>query len=227
MRPRSHVSMGIPTVVVPVLPGVFSALGILLADIRVDKVWTQAFRSTDVDASRVAREFRRIAQLAVDELGQEGFVGEPKLRRAITMRYLGQNYEHEVEIAGGEVGEEGLEAALRSFDRLHTERYGYAIEGETIELLSFRVTAVGQRAPLDLGQGVGTGSDERSHRSVLFRGVGFCDAEIVQRSSLVGGSTLSGPAIVEEAGATTLLEPGMTGDVAAEGSLIIDTGVAA
>src|SRR3954449_2100955 len=68
--------LGIPKVIVPQYPGVFSALGLLLADIRVDKVWTQAFRSNDVDAPLVNRQFERITDRALAELRQEGFAGE-------------------------------------------------------------------------------------------------------------------------------------------------------
>src|SRR5438128_9779440 len=95
--------LGIPRVIVPQHPGVFSALGLLLADIRVDKVWTQAFRSNDVDAELVNRQFGRITERALAELRQEGYAGEPEIRRAINMRYFGQNYEHEVEIESGEL----------------------------------------------------------------------------------------------------------------------------
>ena len=105
--------------IVPLYPGVFSALGLLLADIRVDKIWTQAFRSNDVDAALVNRQFGRITERALDELRQEGFAGEPEIRRAINMRYLGQNYEHEVEIEGGELDEAALERTFRRFDELH------------------------------------------------------------------------------------------------------------
>ena len=141
--------LGIPRVIVPQHPGVFSALGLLLADIRVDKVWTQAFRSNAVDAPLVNRQFERITDRALAELRQEGFAGEPEVRRAINMRYFGQNYEHEVEIESGELDEAALERAFRRFDELHAERYGYAIDGEVIELVSFKVTVIGKRAPLD------------------------------------------------------------------------------
>ena len=66
------------------------------------------------------------------------------------MRYFGQNYEHEVEIESGELDEAALELAFRRFDELHARRYGYAIEREVIELVSFKVTVIGKRAPLDL-----------------------------------------------------------------------------
>jgi N-methylhydantoinase A len=216
--------LGIPKVIVPLYPGVFSALGLLLADIRVDKIWTQAFRSNDVDAPLVNRQFARITERALGELRQEGFAGEPEIRRAINMRYFGQNYEHEVEIDAGELDEAALERAFRRFDELHSTRYGYAIDGEVIELVSFKVTAIGRRPPLDLGHRNGAGRHERSQRPVYVRGSGWLDAEVVHRSSLEPGEELAGPAVVEEEGSTLFLEPGMTLELTPQGALVIDTG---
>lgn len=216
--------LGIPRVIVPRFPGVFSALGLLLADIRVDKVWTQAFRSNDVDAALVGRQFERITERAVGELRQEGFAGEPEIRRAINMRYLGQNYEHEVEIADGPIDEDGLTAAFRRFDALHAERYGYAIEGEVIELVSFKVTAVGPRPALDLAYRDEPAGSERSTRPVYVRGSGLLDAMVVHRGALAAGEVIPGPALVEEEGSTTFVEPGMTVELHPQGALVIETG---
>jgi N-methylhydantoinase A len=216
-------SMGIPQVVVPPYPGVFSALGILLADIRVDKVWTQAFRSTDVDAELVASQFERITQRAVAELRREGFAGEPEIRRAITMRYLGQNYEHEVEIAPGVIDTAALEAAFRGFDHLHEERYGYLIEGEVIELVSFKVTAIGAAHRLDVRSTGATKSREPLRREVFFRGEGFVDVDVLRRAALAPDETITGPAVIEEEASTTLLAPGMSCRATAEGPLLIST----
>ena len=216
-------SLGIPKVIVPPFPGVFSALGLLLADIRVDKVWTQAFRSTHVDAALVERQFERIAERAVEELRQEGFDGEPELRRAINMRYFGQNYEHEVEVPEGALDDALLRAVLERFERLHEERYGYAIEGEVIELLSFKVTAIGHRPALDLTFGDGASRVARGEREVFFRGRGFVPAVVVRRAELHPGEALEGPAVIEEEGSTTLVEPGMRVERTPQGSLVITT----
>jgi N-methylhydantoinase A len=218
-------SLGVPRVVVPPYPGVFSALGLLLADIRVDKIWTQAFRSTQVDAAVVERELERIGARAVDELRHEGFAGEPELRRAITMRYFGQNYEHEVELPDGAVDEALLAEAFRRFEQLHAERYGYAIEGEVIELLSFKVTAIGRRPPIELEGRNGAAPRPRSERDVFFRGRGFVPSVVLHRSSLAAGEALEGPCVIEEEGSTTLVEPGMRVELSSEGSLVITTEV--
>jgi N-methylhydantoinase A len=219
-------ALGIPKVIVPQFPGVFSALGLLLADIRVDKVWTQAFRSNDVDAALVNRQFGRITERALGELRQEGFAGEPEVRRAINMRYFGQNYEHEVEIEGGELDDAALERAFRRFDELHAARYGYAIEREVIELVSFKVTVIGRRAPIDLGRANGAVPRARSERRVYVRGHGFLDATVVHRSSLGPGEAIDGPAVIEEEGSTTFVEPGMTVERDPQGPLVIRTGAA-
>jgi N-methylhydantoinase A len=216
--------LGIPRLIVPQYPGVFSALGLLLADIRVDKVWTQAFRSNDVDASVVNRQFQRITERAVGELRQEGFAGEPEILRAINMRYFGQNYEHEVEIDAGELDDAALERAFRRFDELHADRYGYLIEGEVIELVSFKVTAIGRRRPLDLSQAVSAADVPRTSREVYVRGHGLLEAAVVHRSSLEVGESVAGPAVVEEEGSTTFVEPGMTVARSEQGALVIDTG---
>jgi N-methylhydantoinase A len=180
-----------------------------------------------VDAALVNRQFDRITERALAELRQEGFAGDPEIRRAINMRYFGQNYEHEVEIEAGELDEAKLERAFRHFDELHAERYGYLIEGEVIELVSFKVTVIGRRPALSLTPARTSSRRERSTRDVYVRGHGFVEAAVVHRSALDLGETVEGPAVIEEEGSTSFLEPGMTVENNAQGALVIDTGVSA
>jgi N-methylhydantoinase A len=215
-------SLDIPRVLIPPFPGVFSAVGLLLADLRVDKIWTKAFRSTDVDAGEVQRQFALIAERALAELRQEGFSGKPETRRAINMRYLGQNYEHELELPDGEVSERTLADAFTRFAEMHQERYGYAIDGETIELVSFKVTAIGRRPPVRLVDAPPEHVREPARREVYFRGLGFLDTALVHRSSLELGQVLRGPALVQEDSSTTLVAPEMTVRRSENGSLLVE-----
>ncbi len=144
-------SLRIPRVLVPLYPGNASALGMLIADLRVDKIWTQAFKSNAVDAALVERQFARIRDAAVAELRSEGFAGEPRDRlldqHALLrpeLRARGRDPRRTPITAGS------LHAAYDAFVRTHEERYGYAIEDEIIELVSFRVVASGRRPPLRL-----------------------------------------------------------------------------
>lgn len=217
-------SLRIPQVLVPMYPGNASALGMLLADLRVDKVWTKAFRSSRVDAELVAQQFAAIRAAAEAELASEGFTGEPDVAYAISMRYAGQNYEHHVPIAAGAIDAAALREAFASFEQIHAERYGYAIAGEEIELVAFHVTVSGQRETPGLRASLGSEIDvSPPSRPVHFRGLGDVPAAIYRRYDLPAGSQLDGPCVIEEPGSTTLVEPGMRVTVLPDGQLLIDT----
>lgn len=217
-------ALRIPQVLVPMFPGNASALGMLLADLRVDKVWTKAFRSSRVDADLVSQQFAAIRAAAEEELRSEGFTGEPDVAYAISMRYAGQNYEHHVPIAAGVIDDAALGEAFASFERIHAERYGYAIAGEEIELVAFHVTVSGQRDTPQLRASLGTTIDPNPpSRFVHFRGLGDVAAAVYRRYDLPAGSRLDGPCVIEEPGSTTLVEPGMRVTVLADGQLLIDT----
>jgi len=215
-------------VIIPLHPGNLSAIGLLLSDIRVDKVWTQAFNSIDVDAALVDRQFSRIADLAAADLQAEGFSGTADCSYAINMRYLGQNYEHEVPVPFGTVTPAVLAEAFATFERIHAGMYGYVMAHEIIELISFKVTAIGRRPRLAIAQATPHGQTRPPHLAqVYFRGAGFVPAPIIHRESLQVDERLPGAVIVVEEGSTTMVEPGMWVERTANGLLIIDTGVGA
>jgi N-methylhydantoinase A len=219
-------SLRMPRVLIPMYPGNASALGMLLADLRVDKVWTQAFRSSRVDAELVARQFAGIREAAEAELREEGFVGVPDVHFSISMRYAGQNYEHQVPVPVEIMTEAVLRDAFSAFERIHAERYGYAIEGEEIELVAFHVTVTGRRsAPRLIVRELSESGNEATSRLVHFRGSGHLATATYRRYALPAGTHLDGPCILEEPGSTTLVEPGMSVEVLPDGQLLIETGV--
>ena len=207
--------LGIPKLVIPPFPGSFSALGLLLGDLRVDKVWTQSYRSDRVTAEKVVAQFDTITRAAVSELRSQGFDGEPQLRYAINMRYLGQNYETEVEVPPlGELEEssaqEQLETAYRAFNDRHESMYDYVIKDAVIEMISFRVTAIGSIPHPDLATVTVDEPDRGRFRSVYYSDHGPVSTELIRRSAMPIDEPIPGPVIVEEPGSTTLIEPGMT-----------------
>jgi N-methylhydantoinase A len=208
--------LGIPRMVVPPFPGSFSALGLLLGDLRVDKVWTQGYRSDRVTAADVVGRFDTIAAAAVDELRAQGFAGSPTLEYAINMRYLGQNYETEVEVPRlslemvDTTPEEQLERAYRAFNAAHRAMYDYVIKGAVIEMTSFRVTAIGAIPHPQLARITADEPDRGRTRDVYFAGHGRVETMLLRRPRMPIEETIAGPAIVEEAGSTTLIEPAMT-----------------
>ena len=198
--------LGIPTVIVPPFPGAFSAVGLLMADLRVDKIWTQAFRSDQVSEREVEGRFRQIASAALTELRGQGYEGQPEFRFYIHTRYLGQNYETEVEVPSGEIR---LADAYEAFHRIHEAIYGYRIPSGIIELVSFKVTAVGSIPKPRIGKIRSVRAEPFRERSVTFAGHGPIPCRIIRRPALPVGERTSGPLIVEEEGSTTLVEPGM------------------
>jgi N-methylhydantoinase A len=218
-------SLRMPKVLIPMYPGNASALGMLLADLRVDKVWTQAFRSSRVDAALVALQFAAIREAADAELREEGFAGTPEVQFSISMRYAGQNYEHQVPVPAETMTDAVLRGAFSSFEKIHAERYGYAIEGEEIELVAFHVTVTGRRAAPRLVVGEQSGAcNEPTSRLVHFRSHDDLPTAIYRRYGLPAGARLEGPCILEEIGSTTLIEPGMAVEVLPDGQLLIETG---
>ena len=211
--PRVARTLGIPKVIVPPHPGVFSALGLLLADIRVDKVWTQAFRSTQVDAALVERQFERIAERGGRRAAPGGLHRRARACAArSTCATSGRTTSTRWRCRTAPSTTSCSSRRFRRFERLHEERYGYAIEGEVIELLSFKVTAIGAPPP-DRARGSerrrrrGRGPSGRSTSAAT----GSSRRLVLHRSALEAGETLEGPCVIEEEGSTTLVEPGMHG----------------
>lgn len=201
--------LDIPTVIVPPFPGAFSAMGLLMADLRVDKIWTQAFRSDQVTADLVQSQFQQIAEAALTELRQQGYQGEPQMRYAINMRYLGQNYETEIELPALVADKAQLAATYEAFHKMHEATYGYRIPGAVVELISFKVTAIGVIPKPRLATVQSVSHEAPRERPVYFAGHGFAACRIMRRTALPIGERLAGPLIVEEEGSTTLVEPGM------------------
>ena len=222
--------LGIPTVVIPPFPGRFSALGLLLGDLRVDKLWTQSYRSDRVTAEEVVSKFDAIAKAAVSELRSQGFEGEPELKYAINMRYLGQNYETEVEVPplsqemSGTSAVEQLERAYKAFDEKHKTMYDYVIKDSIIEMISFLVTAIGEIPHPALAKVSGDDSDTARERLVHFAGLGSVSTKLIRRSAMPVNEVIVGPLLVEEAGSTTLVEPGMTAVRNEQDILILEVG---
>ena len=136
-------AVGIRRVIVPPHAGLTSALGTLLADLRVDRSWTHAYRSNDLDVARINARFDELTEAAWRDLRAEGFAGTPTIARSISMRYLGQNYEQDVPVPPGPIGEESIAAVTQRFHQQHEAFYGYSIAGEIMELIHFNVSVIG------------------------------------------------------------------------------------
>jgi N-methylhydantoinase A len=221
-------AIGIRRIIVPPHPGLGSAFGALLADLRVDRIWTHGYRSTNLDPGRFDERFNALVASAVRDLREEGFTGEPVVLRSISMRYLGQNYEQDVPVPPGPITAETLREVMRRFDQQHEQFYGYHIAGETMEFIHFKVSAIGPVSKIDLPplSGAAAPARPRSTRSVYFEGRGRQSCPVFRRGDLGAGSKVGGPALIEEENSVTLVHPGQTLEATTDGMLIL-TGIEA
>jgi N-methylhydantoinase A len=216
--------LGITRILVPPHPGLCSAYGALTADLRSDQIATVFLRSSTVQVSHVRAYLERLAALACRELEAERFTGDPAITAKLAMRYAGQNYEHEVTLPTLHINDSDLQNAFHEFEVLHERFYGYQLGGEVIEIINVTVTAVGA-AGLSVPGFEAAGDIRPGHsRPVRFRTEHDITVPVYHRDSLLPGWTGVGPMIIEDADATTLIEPGGRVTALASGALSIEIG---
>jgi N-methylhydantoinase A len=212
--------LGISRVVVPPSPSTFSAWGMLATDLRHDLVRTVLKPFDQTDAAWAEARYLEM-QREIESILPA--VGQPVTHRAADLRYLGQ--EHTVTIA---LESPGDWASLRGrFDEAHRRAYGYAAPDVEVQLLNLRLTVVcplerPRLATLERGTGEAVPCEKRKIYSMLAQD----DQEysVIQRERLRAGDAIEGPAAVEEAGTTTLLEAGDLLRVEDHGCLVIEVG---
>jgi N-methylhydantoinase A len=214
--------------IIPPLPGVFSAIGLLVADVRHDFVTALGgIITTAADANELERKFQGMEGDARQSLRAEGFPEEAiRLVRSADLKVAGQTYELTVRLPGpSPLTSNGLSALVDAFSRLYRERYAFFFEGEPIELVNLRVAALGVNDPLELPslrpEGISSAETGRNIRPVYFEKLGYVETAVLKRDSLRPGMQLPGPAVVEEATSATLIPPGATADVAPDLGLFV------
>ena len=213
--------LGVAHVLAPPHPGLVSALGAAISELRVEKVRTLAALSGRISDSELTRYFAEMDKEARAELVAEGLCGEAAATWTVSMRYFQQNYEQDVEFAPSG----GLRACLERFHRLHHEFYGYSFPEQPVELVHLRLSVYevdsSAASALRIVEGAkGLAAPSPARRSGWERG-GECEFSIYRRDRLPSGTTLNGPAIVEEVDSTTFVPSNATLKVDGSGSLII------
>ncbi|WP_433171443.1 hydantoinase/oxoprolinase family protein [Actinoallomurus sp. CA-150999] len=220
--------LGITRVVIPPCPAVFSALGMLMADLRHDVVSTGIRQLTGLDEDRLESDLRRLEKTCHAALLDGGVeFREVTFVRAADMRYLGQ--EHTVTVALPPMAGGGIAALKERFDAEHRERFGHSAPGEPAEIVSLRVSAVGalsrpELAKISVGGRTPEDAARTGERDIFFPAHGILRTPVFQRSGLLAGNQFSGPAVVEEGTATTLLCPGDSAEVDGYANLLLTIG---
>jgi N-methylhydantoinase A len=216
--------LNISRIIVPVFPGAFSALGCLTADTRFDYQQTRIIPSNRIDLNEITAIFDRLIERAHDDFRREGYEQPPMIQRFVEMRYVGQNWEVEVELPTGGNLTEALIQGRKAFEASHERRFGWHMPGERSELVNFKIIAAADGPGLVLPE-VPTGAlpEPIERRQVYFQEAEtFLDTPIFQRSDLRRGNRFAGPAIVAELDATVLMPSGWHAEVDRFGNIVLD-----
>ena len=217
--------LGMRRVIVPPNPGLYSALGTLIADFRVDKALTVMHRSDHDQLEELSAQLVGLTAGALDELHRDGYEGSLTVVGQLNMRYHGQNFGELITVQAGELDVPAFEAAIQSFHQKHEDLYGYALPDTVVEVTEVRALAIGTREPPPAHTiASGTLADPLTRRAVSFPGHGSLDSAIYRRADLSAGVRIGGPAVIEDTDSTTVLPPEAELLVASDGSLIIDVG---
>jgi N-methylhydantoinase A len=214
-----------PTTVIPVAPGIFSASGLLGTDLKRDSSITLLRRIDELDETEVERIFGELEYTGATELAWEGIRSERiAFVRQIDMRYVGQSFELTIPLEQGAFDRAQAAALGGRFHAEHDRVYGFSAPGEPVEVVSLRLTTVGRidkppRRRLDPARGEPV---PKQRRDVFFAEArGFIDCPIHDRYALGAGATLAGPAVIEELDSTVVVHPGYGVEVDEIGNLVI------
>ncbi len=208
--------MGINKIVVPIQPGVFSALGLVLADYRVDRVKSVLKDVSELDAREVEEAYTELEGEALQVVSRCKPVEVKVIRRA-DLRYKGQYYEVTVPWMGS------LEATVKAFHEKYEALYGFSMPWEPVELAKLRVTVIGvlEKPELARSEARDYAPSPYARREAFFGDQGWIETRVYRREELKPGARIEGPAVIEEYGSTTLVPPEFDARVDGYGNIIL------
>ena len=217
---RLAAELGIPTTVVPVNPSVLSALGMLVSDFQHEHRRTRIVPLDGSSIDAVGDIFDRLDAAATASLQKDRIPASlRRLRRRVEARYVGQSWTLPITVRSRRPAAM-IREVERSFAELHLRAYGYSVPGQAVEIVTFTVVGVGRNRGRTLRESRPSAADPAdggaSPRPGHWR-----------RSALTVGQRVTGPALIDELGSTTVVEPGFAAEVMAGGMLVISAAGAA
>ncbi|MBM3608054.1 MAG: hydantoinase/oxoprolinase family protein, partial [Alphaproteobacteria bacterium] len=214
-------------IIIPPWPGVFSAMGLVMSDVKHDYIrsrMTQIAKTSETDVNRV---FAELAQAAQAELAGEGFARERiRIEPALDLRYAGQGYEITLPCTWP-LQSGGLASLRKTFDETHRQMFGHTAPDEPVEIVSWRLRGVGIVPPVEMPQYKAIGASLkdalREMRRVRFDGR-MHDCPVYQREKLDCGLEFNGPAIIDQLDCTSVILPGQRARIDEYRNIIIETG---
>lgn len=220
---------GLKAALVPRYPGVTSALGCVIADIRHDQVQTVNLALEGMDAEALGARMASEALASIRVVEEAGLpVTGIDVIFAFDMHYVGQTHTVSVPVPVALVnGRVGLSEAIvrAAFEAAYQTSFSRLLPGIPARIVNLRTAAIGRRPAFDLkalAPAAGTGHGlPRETRPVWFDGA-WHETAIIARLDLPMGSVIAGPAVLEQPDATTVIDPGLTARVDEYGNVIVE-----
>jgi N-methylhydantoinase A len=219
--------LGVSTVIVPPSPGVASALGMLVTDLRRDYRVTRLQPVAGVRVDELNAIFEDFEADAAVAFARQG-LGEDQTRveRYLDVRYVGQSWNLQVTLPTGRLTDKDVSRLKGAFDEAHEQRYGYRVPEEPVEIVSVGLSATGLIPKPKLREvphrdGSAEATPKATRRVYFNQHDGSTKCSVFDRYSLRVEDVVVGPAVIEEIDATTVVYPGYLAEVAPYGVLLI------
>ena len=201
-------NMGMGKVLVPPRPGLLSAIGLLHADVRGDFSLTRLLRADGANVKAFNAGFADLQQRGAAWLRDEG---EKKALYEwfVDLRYFGQNFELIMPLASARLSAASLKRLVSAFHLRHKVFYGYDMPAQPVEIVNLRLTVTAARTapPFVKSKNVVKKQSVIENRRVWFAETGFVQTPVYQRENLPTAWRATGPAIIEQMDATTVVPP--------------------
>jgi N-methylhydantoinase A len=210
-----------------VLPAHFSAVGMLMTDIRHDYVQTHARPLAEADFAAIRAICENFVEQGMTLLAAEGVAqADREVRLSMDIRYVGQEFYLNTPVSRDEIARADQETIRRNFDALHQRHYGQSAAHRPVEVVNVRASAIGKRAKMDFQPSAPASAPKAQGVRAAHLGTtsGLTNCAIYDRDSLPPGSLVRGPAIIEEHASTALLLAGDVAQVAPSGEIVISIG---
>ena len=218
-------SLGMKRILIPPSPGLFSAFGLLYADIAYHLVQTYKRLLTELDAGEFKETLGRLEASAREGLMAEGeTTAQVILQRAVDLRYAGQSSELTLPIVDSDIGQPQFFYTLgERFAADHERTYGHRAPDDPIEIVNIRLTALIPTAKSQFSSLQPRNSQSlTSNRRCYFGGeTGWLEVPVLSREGL-GSESEAGPFIIEEYDTTILVPPRCTARRDEWGNIVID-----
>lgn len=219
----------IPRVVIPLIPGTFSALGLITADARYDMFRSYVSRASQADPVHMQEIYSEMEDEGLRKIGELRFrKREILLKHEVAMRYVGQAHEVIFEIPLKQrIDPKFIKKLEEMFHERHQHLFGHSSPNSSTEFVTLSVSATG---PITKGQMFeiekGSASPDQArkrNREVYFEELnGYVDCPTFERFLLKAGNIIKGPAIVEQMDTTIVIPPKQKANVDTFGNIIID-----